>query len=461
MGMTKIRKFARAELDKGFGQITWKPCGKVCDVVGTIVEARLPKSRLGMVVNIDIEGKPDPIMAEVVGFRGDKTLLLPFSDLSGVSPDARVSVLHMQDQIEVGEHLLGTVINPFLKPLFGEWDQETVRSSHVPLDKDAPNPMMRSRIVKPFSLGIRAIDGLLTFGEGQRVGIMAGSGVGKSVLMGMMAKASDADVNVIALIGERGREVREFIERDLGEEGLKRSVVVVVTSDQSPLLRIRGAKVATSIAEYLSTRGKRVLLMMDSLTRVAQAQREIGLAVGEPPTAKGYPPSVFAMLPKLLERCGPQPHGQGSISGIYTVLVDGDDFNDPMPDAARAILDGHIQLSRQLANKGHFPAIDVTASISRVMHDIVTPENWNAALKLKEMVAVYQENFDYLQIGTYQPGSNLTMDVAIQLMPKIETFLRQAIKERTNYAEAIRDLNAIFTGGFEQKKPASIAMRAA
>jgi flagellum-specific ATP synthase len=450
--MPQLRKLSRENLGRGFGHINWKPCGKVSDVVGTVVEARLPKGRLGMVVNIDVEGKTEPIMAEVVGFRGDRTLLLPFSDLTGISPDARVSVLHMQDQVEVGDHLLGSVVNPFLKPLTGSWSHEIGRTALVPLDKEAPNPLMRSRITKPFSLGIRAIDGLLTFGEGQRIGVMAGSGVGKSVLMGMVAKASDADVNVIALVGERGREVREFIERDLGEEGLKKSVVVVVTSDQSPLLRIRGAKVATSIAEYLSSRGKRVLLMMDSLTRVAQAQREIGLAVGEPPTAKGYPPSVFSLLPRLLERCGPQAEGKGSISGLYTVLVDGDDFNDPMPDAARAILDGHIQLSRQLANKGHFPAIDVSGSISRVMHDIVDPAHWQSALKLKELVSVYHDNFDYLQIGTYQAGSNPTMDAAIQLMPRIDAYLKQGIGERTNFADSLRDLALVYAGP-DQKRP--------
>jgi flagellum-specific ATP synthase len=304
--------------------------------------------------------------------------------------------------------------------------------------------MTRSRIEKPLSLGIRAIDGLLTFGEGQRIGIMAGSGVGKSVLLGMIARGSAADINVIGLIGERGREVREFLERDLGPEGLARSVVVCVTGDQSPLMRIRAAKVVTSIAEYFSSRGKNVLMMMDSLTRVAMAQREIGLAVGEPPTTKGYPPSTFSLLPRLLERCGPQGPSEGCISGIYTVLVDGDDFNDPIPDAARSILDGHIQLSRSLAARGHFPAIDVGGSVSRVMHDIIDEDHWGLSQTFKTLMGTYQENFDYVQIGSYQSGTNPTLDVALQLMPQIEGFLKQGINELSTIGEAKEAIKRIF-----------------
>ncbi|MEZ4742026.1 MAG: FliI/YscN family ATPase [Bdellovibrionota bacterium] len=445
LSLPSINHFSRSELNKKFSHINWNPWGSVSDVVGTVVEARLPKSNLGMVVNIEVHSQENPIMAEVVGFKNDKTLLLPFSNLSGISPGAKVKVIRMHDKVEVGDHLLGQIVDPFLQPLQENFSQKIERTTAMCIDRDAPNPMNRVRIDTPFSLGIKAIDSLLTFAQGQRVGIMAGSGVGKSVLLGMIANGADADVNVIALIGERGREVREFIERDLGSEGLRRSVVIVVTSDQSPLLRIRGAKVATAVAEYLSARGKNVLLMMDSLTRVAQAQREVGLAVGEPPTAKGYPPSVFSLLPRLLERCGPQRENEGSISGLYTVLVDGDDFNDPMPDAARAILDGHIQLSRSLANKGHFPAIDITGSVSRVMRDIVSQEHWNLALKLKELISVYNENFDYLQIGTYQAGSNPTMDLAIQLMPKIERFLRQASNEKSSLDEALMNLRSIFS----------------
>lgn len=449
-----IRKFSRNDLSQRFKVINWNPCGKVTNVVGTVVEAKLPQGRIGMVVTIERESTQDPILAEVVGIRNGVSLLLPFSPLAGISSGANVKVVSMHDQVELGEHLLGEIIDPFLKPLNGRFKNPIGKTFQYEIDKNAPNPLSRARIEHTLSMGIKAIDGILTFGEGQRVGIMAGSGVGKSVLMGMIAKGSEADVNVIALIGERGREVREFIEKELGEEGLKRSVVIVVTGDQSPLLRIRGAKVATSIAEFLSNRGKRVLLMMDSLTRVAQAQREIGLAVGEPPTAKGYPPSVFAMLPRLLERCGPQPEGNGSISGLYTVLVDGDDFNDPMPDAARSILDGHIQLSRDLANKGHYPAIDITSSASRVMRDIVSDHHWDLALTLKELVAVYQENFDYVQIGTYQPGSNPKMDVAMRMMPAIEDFLRQSIHERSNYNDALQQLDTMFTVAIAEQNAA-------
>jgi flagellum-specific ATP synthase len=296
------------------------------------------------------------------------------------------------------------------------------------------------------SLGIRSMDALLTFGEGQRIGIMAGSGVGKSVLMGMIAKNSEADVNVIALIGERGREVREFLERDLGPEGLKRSVVVVVTSDQSPLMRIRGAKLATTIAEYFSSQQKNVMLMVDSLTRVAMAQREIGNSVGEPPTTKGYTPSVFSLLPKLLERAGPQRKGYGAISGLYTVLVDGDDFNDPVADAARSILDGHINLTRQLAAKGHFPAIDVTTSASRVMSDIVPQSHWQQANYFRELIGTYASNQDLIQIGAYQPGTNPKLDEAIRLMPLLEGFLKQGIHESTNLDDAFTGLRRVLTG---------------
>jgi flagellum-specific ATP synthase len=304
--------------------------------------------------------------------------------------------------------------------------------------------MTRQRVSQPFSLGIRCIDGLLTFGEGQRIGIMAGSGVGKSVMLGMIAKASDADVNVIGLIGERGREVREFIERDLGPEGLARSVVVVVTGDQSPLLRIRAARVVTAIAEHFASKDKKVLVMMDSLTRVAMAQREIGLAVGEPPTTKGYPPSVFSLLPKLLERCGPQ--SRGSISGLFTVLVDGDDFNEPIADAARGILDGHVVLSRTLAARHHFPAIDITNSTSRVMHDIVDRDHQDAAAFIKMLMGVYQENFDYVQIGSYQTGTNPNLDTAIRLMPSIEKFLKQDRSELCSYEKSLEQLATIVHG---------------
>lgn len=442
-GPVRLKRFERKAIGKGFAPINWNPSGRVCDIVGTVIEASLPGSTLGTVVNIAVKNQPD-VLAEVVGFKDDRALLLPYSSISGISPGAAVFGKRTLDRIPVGDFLLGRIVDAMMTPLTGEPLHIPDRCKHVPIEKEAPNPMTRSRIDQTLSLGIKAIDGLLTFGEGQRIGIMAGSGVGKSVLLGMIARGSAADVNVIGLIGERGREVREFLERDLGPEGLARSVVVCVTSDQSPLMRIRAAKIVTSIAEHFSSQGKRVLMMMDSLTRVAMAQREIGLAVGEPPTTKGYPPSTFSLLPRLLERCGPQGPGEGSISGIYTVLVDGDDFNDPIPDAARSILDGHIQLTRSLANRGHFPAIDVGGSVSRVMHDIVDEEHWGLAQTVKTLMGTYQENYDYVQIGSYQTGTNPTLDVAIQLMPQIDQFLKQGINERSNIEKATEGIKKVF-----------------
>ena len=440
-----LRSFDRENLRASFNQIDWHPSGKVTDVVGTVVEAHLPGSRLGTVVSINVRGQKD-VLAEVVGFSRGKALLIPYSSLSGIAPGCAVSGNRTWDRVPVGDFLLGKVVDPLMNPLEGRLDLPE-RPHMAPLEKEAPNPLRRSRVVDQFKMGIRAIDSMLTFGEGQRVGVMAGSGVGKSVLMGMIARGSAADVNVIGLVGERGREVREFIERDLGPEGLARSVVVCSTSDQTPLMRLRAAKATTAIAESFSQQGKRVLLMMDSLTRVAMAQREIGLAIGEPPTTKGYPPSVFSILPKLLERCGPQVDGHGSISGLYTVLVDGDDFNDPIPDAVRSILDGHINLSRSLAAKGHFPAIEVATSTSRVMRDIVDDEHWQLASTVRQLIGVYQENIDYIQIGSYQQGTNPTLDAAITLMPAIEQFLRQGIDERSSLQEALQGMRDIFKRG--------------
>ena len=435
-----MRRMPREELRRKFSRVSWTPQGRVHDVVGTVIEAHIPSARLGAVVTVNVPGMPDGLPAEIVGFRGDKVLLLPYGQLTGISPGCLISGQRMLSQMRVGDHLLGRIIDPFGHPL----DTGTVHvpefAPHVPIEKAAPNPMERARIERPLSLGIRAIDGLLTFGEGQRLGIMAGSGVGKSVLMGMIAKQSAADINVIALIGERGREVREFIERDLGPEGLKRSIVIVVTGDQSPLMRIRGAKAATAVAEHFSSQGRRVLLMMDSLTRVAMAQREIGLAIGEPPTTKGYTPSVFRMLPQLLERAGPQAGGRGSISGLYTVLVDGDDFNDPIPDAVRSILDGHINLSRDLASKGHFPAIEVTTSASRVMFDIVSKEHWDAANRFRALLGIYRSNYDLYSTGAYQRGMNPDFDLALALMPALERYLKQDIDEVSNTDDAIHAL---------------------
>lgn len=440
-----IRAFDRESLRGAMTSIDWDPQGRVCDIVGTVIEAILPNTPIGSIVSIGAPVPGGQILAEVAGFKNDRALLIPYSSVQGVSPGSPVKSMKILNQVPVGDHLLGRIIDPMMQPLYGpKLDISITSPDTALLEREAPNPMTRQRVSQPFSLGIRCIDGLLTFGEGQRIGIMAGSGVGKSVMLGMIAKASDADVNVIGLIGERGREVREFIERDLGPEGLARSVVVVVTGDQSPLLRIRAARVVTAIAEHFASKDKKVLVMMDSLTRVAMAQREIGLAVGEPPTTKGYPPSVFSLLPKLLERCGPQ--SRGSISGLFTVLVDGDDFNEPVADAARSILDGHVVLSRTLAARHHFPAIDITNSTSRVMHDIVDRDHQDAAAFIKMLMGVYQENFDYVQIGSYQTGTNPTLDTAIRLMPSIEKFLKQDRSELCSYEKSLEQLAAIVHG---------------
>jgi flagellum-specific ATP synthase len=440
-----IRAFDRESLRGAMTSIDWDPQGRVCDIVGTVIEAILPNTPIGSIVSIGAPVPGGQILAEVAGFKNDRALLIPYSSVQGVSPGSPVKSMKILNQVPVGDHLLGRIIDPMMQPLYGPKLDVSISSPETALlEREAPNPMTRQRVSQPFSLGIRCIDGLLTFGEGQRIGIMAGSGVGKSVMLGMIAKASDADVNVIGLIGERGREVREFIERDLGPEGLARSVVVVVTGDQSPLLRIRAARVVTAIAEHFASKDKKVLVMMDSLTRVAMAQREIGLAVGEPPTTKGYPPSVFSLLPKLLERCGPQ--SRGSISGLFTVLVDGDDFNEPVADAARSILDGHVVLSRTLAARHHFPAIDITNSTSRVMHDIVDRDHQDAAAFVKMLMGVYQENFDYVQIGSYQAGTNPNLDTAIRLMPSIEKFLKQDRIELCSYEKSLEQLAAIVHG---------------
>lgn len=437
--LPKIRKMNRNSLRNSLGGLHWVPEGKVIDVIGTIIEANLPKSRLGMMVEVELEGRGHAF-AEVVGFKGERTLLLPYSTISGIVSGASVKPHRVFDQAPVGDFLLGQVIDPFYNSLTSSRFRIPEQCAYYPLERKAPNPMERQRIDKPLPLGIRCIDGLLTFGEGQRTGIFAGSGVGKSVLLGMIAKGGKADINVIGLIGERGREVREFLERDLGPEGLAKSIVVCVTSDQSPLMRLRAANLVTAIAEYFSNMGKKVLLMMDSLTRVAQAQREIGLATGEPPTSKGYPPSVYSLLPRLLERCGPQAQGKGSISGLYTVLVEGDDFNDPIPDIARGILDGHINLSRALAAKGHFPAIEVGTSASRVMREVVSMDHWKLSHELRELLGVYEENLDFVQLGQYQSGTNPVLDRAIQLMPLINRYLKQDIDTLTSIEEAVQGL---------------------
>ncbi|NBX15924.1 MAG: FliI/YscN family ATPase [Proteobacteria bacterium] len=412
--------------------------GKVLEVVGTIVEANLPGAPLGALVRIFDHQKSYSIDGEVVGFRRDRALIIPFSDPTGVCANALVQCVEREPKIRVGPHLIGRIVDPYMKPMVGS---PIPNLAGVPwsIIREPLNPLLRRRIDQPLDLGVRALNSLLTCGEGQRFGIMAGSGVGKSVLMGMIARYTRADLNVIALIGERGREVREFLEENLGAEGLARSVVVVSTGDQSPLARIRAAHVSTAIADYFRHMGKKVLLMMDSLTRVAMAQREIGLAVGEPPTTKGYTPSVFSLLPRLLEQAG-NSDSDGSITGIYTVLVDGDDFNDPVTDAARSILDGHVNLSRQLAARNHFPAIDVLTSASRVMIDVADQRHLNAAGSVREWMATYQKNEDLISIGAYNQGANPKIDRAIAMQGKIEDYLRQGRNEKSDYSESLQKL---------------------
>jgi flagellum-specific ATP synthase len=419
---------------------TIKGYGRVIQVIGLVVEGLGPSAAIGDICHI----KPrngSAVPAEVVGFRDHKVLLMPFGDLRGIEPGCRIVPLGVPAQAQVGDALLGRVLDGAGSPLDAA-APPSLRLSY-PLYAPTQNPLRRQRISEPVDVGVKAINALLTLGKGQRMTILAGSGIGKSTLLGMMARHTSAEVSVLALIGERGREVREFIEKDLGPEGMKRSVVVVATSDQHPLLRMRGAYLATAIAEYFRDQKKDVLLMMDSITRFAMAAREVGLAIGEPPTAKGYTPSVFAQLPKLLERAGTTAD-RGSITGIYTVLVEGDDLNDPIADAIRAIADGHIVLSRDLANQNHYPAIDVLASISRVMPDIVGPEQMNARNQLISLLAAHKKAEDLINIGAYVTGSNPQIDLAIKKTPAIQTFLRQGIGESVNFSESLPRLKAIF-----------------
>jgi len=373
---------------------------------------------------------------EVVGFRHERVMIMPYGDMQGIRAGYRIVYESKTSQVRVGALSLGRVLDGLGRAIDGRGPIPLTEA--YPLTGKIPTPFERDRIVQPMDLGLRSINALLTCGVGQKLGIFAGSGVGKSVLLGMISRHASADVNVIALIGERGREVKEFIDRELGPEGLKRSVVIAATSDQSPLVRLRGALLATAIAEYFRDQGKHVLLMMDSVTRLAHAQREIGLAVGEPPTAKGYPPSVFNLLPKVLERVGPARGG--SITGLYTVLVDGDDLTDPIADAVRAILDGHIVLDRKLATQGHFPAIDVLSSISRVMSDVVSAEHLSAARSFLEIMAVYQSSEELINLGAYQPGSNLKLDVAITMRDHIRQFLTQQRENRVSIEEGVHAL---------------------
>jgi flagellum-specific ATP synthase len=413
--------------------------GRVTQVVGLVVEAEGPSAHLGDVCCIHTPREPRPILAEVVGFRQQLLLLMPLGPLGQVGQGSLVTNTGKSLMVPVGRGLLGRVLDPLGQPIdgLGPVDAE----ARYPVHRVPPRAMERPLIRQPLTLGVRAIDGLLTVGRGQRVGIFAGSGVGKSTLLGSIARGSDADVNVVALIGERGREVREFIERDLGPEGLARSVVIVATSDQPAVVRLKGALAATAIAEYFRDHEERVLLMMDSVTRFVWAQREIGLAIGEPPTTRGYTPSVFAVLPQLLERAGTSTHG--SITGLYTVLVDGDDMNEPVADAARSILDGHFVLRRELAVRGHYPAIDVLESISRVMGEIVSESHLQAAHAARELIATYRSAEDLVQLGAYVAGSNPTVDRAIQRHPLLQSFLRQSPDERVTWEAMLDQLQAI------------------
>ncbi|MEZ0392294.1 MAG: FliI/YscN family ATPase [Pseudobdellovibrionaceae bacterium] len=414
--------------------------GKVTEVTGLVIKGSLPGASLGSLCEIQPPGLDRTFLAEVVGFKEKSVLMMPLSEVRGVALGAKITLRRQIASIKVGEELLGRVVDGLGRAIDGLGEVEGIRE--VPLYSDVRNPLGRRPIRKPLDIGVRAINGALTVGQGQRVGIMAGSGVGKSVLLGMMARNTKADVNVIALIGERGREVREFIENDLGPEGLKRSVIVCVTSDQSPLIRMRGAFVATAIAEYFSSLGKQVLLMMDSVTRFSMAQREIGLSAGEPPASKGYTPSVFSTLPKLLERAG-SFENEGSITGLYTVLVEGDDMDDPIADAVRSIVDGHIVLSRGLAQRGHFPAIDILQSASRVMRAVTTNDHGRLAQKLRENLAVYKDAEDLINIGAYKAGSNPKIDKAIKLNEALTDYLRQRVEEPADFNQGLRQLQGI------------------
>lgn len=417
--------------------------GKVVNVAGLTIEAAGPDAKLGDLCLIypEAEGYVKPVMAEVVGFRDKKTILMPYDAVDGIGLNSKVQNTGAPLSIQVSGELLGKTLDGMGRLA----DGTQIRGAAYPVEATPPDPMSRAIIDEVLPLGVKAVDGLLTVGKGQRIGIFAGSGVGKSTLLGMFARNTKADINVIALIGERGREVREFIERDLGEEGMRRSVVVVATSDRPALVRNKAAKAATSIAEYFRDQGKDVLLMMDSLTRFSMAQREIGLASGEPPVSRGYPPSVYSEMPKLLERAGRA--ARGSITGLYTVLVDGDDFNEPITDTARSILDGHIMLSRKLGHKNHYPAIDILQSISRCMSQIADRNHKKAAGRLKNVMATYNESEDLINIGAYKKGSNPNIDYAISKIDAVNAYLCQDVEEKFDFEESVELLDALFAEG--------------
>ena len=418
----------------------FKRLGKVVNVVGLTIESNGPDAKPDDLCRIIVDKDENRlIMAEVIGFTDGKTLLMPFETTEGIGSGCIVENMGYPLSVSVGEDMLGLTLDGLGRPIDGS---EYIGTDTYRIDAPSPDPLSREIITEPLPLGVKAVDGLITLGKGQRIGIFAGSGVGKSTLLGMFARNTKADINVIALIGERGREVREFIERDLGEEGMKRSVLVVATSDKPALVRRKAAQTATAIAEYFRDQGNDVLLMMDSLTRFSMAQREIGLASGEPPVTRGYPPSVYAEMPKLLERAGNSD--KGSITGLYTVLVDGDDFNEPITDTARSILDGHIMLDRKLGHKNHYPAIDVLQSISRCMSQIATSEHKAAAGKLKNVLATYNEAEDLINIGAYKSGANKNIDYAIEKIDAINEFLCQDVDSKYSFDEELDMLKGLF-----------------
>ncbi|MEJ2031750.1 MAG: FliI/YscN family ATPase [Deltaproteobacteria bacterium] len=415
--------------------------GRVNQVIGMVLESKGPAIPVGSMCEVDIFRGRERVPAEVVGFREGKVLLMPLGEMRGIEPGSTIRLVDGQARVPVTDALLGRVIDAFGKPLDGKGPIEA--TAFYPLYAEPLNPMLRERITEPVDVGVQAINGLLTLGKGQRIGIMAGSGVGKSTLLGMIAKHTAADVSVIALIGERGRELKDFIERGLGPEGLARSVVVVATSDQPALVRMRGAYLAMAISEFFRDRNRDVILMMESVTRFAMSRREVGLAIGEPPTSRGYTPSVFGQLPKLLERAGACTD-RGSITGIYTVLVEGDDMNEPIADAVRSIVDGHIVLSRDLANRGHYPAIEILGSVSRCMRDVTSTEQVAQAQRFLEVLATYRRSEDLINIGAYARGSNPGIDHAIEMIDGLNEYLRQEVEKKRSLAESQAALAQLF-----------------